>query len=527
MAYKEVDFDKVGKIAKDAGDYYQNNIKIILDEKIKTLEKILLDFVEKYEDEYDLVRDNDSSKRIRLYEMSSRTKSRDSLIEKIVRNNEFYSLVDVDEPKSILLASNDDLMGLRFLVSLSCDCKKLYKVFLEKATELHDNNVFFFNLEDNPQVMNNKRSIYRLKGEYESYPFELQIKSKVDSAWADIEHMLFYKDYQFSYIRNTNQGVMNRIGDLLDKIDELMIQIRESQDQYELEKAKLEFNARLDKRYRKFIKDTINSMSILREGREILYYVFSSLEQLKRTTISDYLDENEGDMRLKAIKLSRDVDGSSFIENYRRQKSTGIELVLFEHIYADWIHGLRRRGDVDEETFNLEEVKNYYRSIIEAIIQTKMKYLVDNRMTIDELKNFSKYTVDMLIILMDKEVFSINERFFVFNENILYMLFCFWKCLYQVQDENESDEEERKLFSLIIIRFLFSRDDIEANHLFSIYEDSLGGISEKIINSEFVKCLNDEYLKLEKTKSGKKLKESVIVSLFDIVLDLKRKSEEC
>ncbi|MGO5232179.1 hypothetical protein ACTQ1U_14135 [Thermoguttaceae bacterium LCP21S3_D4] len=118
---------KIREAALNAGELYENELKDVLKGKITILESELKAFVDSYAYEYKLIHENDSAKEIKLYETTSRVKGKESLIEKIVRNQEFDRMVGTpEEIKKSVLECNDDLMGLRFLVFIvKYKCRKL------------------------------------------------------------------------------------------------------------------------------------------------------------------------------------------------------------------------------------------------------------------------------------------------------------------------------------------------------------------------------------------------------------------
>ena len=121
---------KIKEIAENGKKAYSENLESILKQEIVNLRDILKECVKAHakEDEFGLIISNDASSEIELYEMVDRVKNPESLEEKIIRNQEFFDLMDKegDELIDLIQKKNDDLMGLRFLVSLSCDCKRLF-----------------------------------------------------------------------------------------------------------------------------------------------------------------------------------------------------------------------------------------------------------------------------------------------------------------------------------------------------------------------------------------------------------------
>lgn len=514
---------KIREAALNAGELYEKEIKDVLERKITALESELKAFVDRYAYEYKLIHENDSAKEIKLYETTSRVKGKESLIEKIVRNQEFDKMVGTPEKiKKSVLEYNDDLMGLRFLVSLSCDCDSVFTIFKLYSDELKDKRICIYNLDENPQRMKNGRPIYRLKGKYEELPFELQIKSKVDSAWADIEHMLFYKDYQFSYIQNTNRNVMNKIGDLLDQIDELMIQIRDSQEKFEGEKRELEFNRRLGERYKELLKNEIISVSILRDYRAALFGIYSQFATSDKSHIDDRMMMPVDRETFFEFKYEEDYLNTNQVTNYKKMCSKSIELLLIEHIYSDWLFGIPERGQkyMGEKLFS-----EYFERLIISVIIVQLKFLVEaNIYSDDEVNNYARFVYEKLYESIRKKKIEIEDKLFVFDKNILHMFFCFWKSLSSLTNELDlfEEEEETEKIILYIIEYLCNHSMYPVDELIAEEEQSTSEVVKGIMSANFLERMKDEYSKLERTESGKKLKKNLIVDLFESVMKKKQ-----
>ena len=104
------------------------------------------------EPEFKLIVSNDSSSDIKLYEIVDRVKTADSLEEKIIRNQEFFDLVSLENDSEFiekLIKCNDDLLGLRILVSLSCDCERMHGLFKKYEDELRTKEIEFLDYTTN------------------------------------------------------------------------------------------------------------------------------------------------------------------------------------------------------------------------------------------------------------------------------------------------------------------------------------------------------------------------------------------
>ena len=207
--------------------------------------EILKNLIENYADDFNLTKEN-SVRKIKFYNVVYRVKERNSFSEKLIRNNDYNlfseNLVDFENIDEPVLKSKikeiDDLIGLKILTDLNVDTLNMFKLisstnFLNEAK----NKGLKFNqsdLEGQPVKMKNGLHIYKLRCTYETWNFELQIKSKLESAWGDMEHAIFYKDYKITPVRDLAQQSMNHIGKLLKQIDEFLQEIREASDNFEL-----------------------------------------------------------------------------------------------------------------------------------------------------------------------------------------------------------------------------------------------------------------------------------------------------
>ncbi|MGO5232004.1 hypothetical protein ACTQ1U_13215, partial [Thermoguttaceae bacterium LCP21S3_D4] len=410
----------------------------------------------------------------------------------------------------------------RFLVSLSCDCDSVFAIFKLHNGDLNDKGIYIYNLDENPQRMKNGRSIYRLKGKYEELPFELQIKSKVDSAWADIEHMLFYKDYQFSYIQNTNRNVMNKIGDLLDQIDGLMIQIRDSQQKFEGEKRELEFNRRLGERYKELLKNEIISVSILRDYRAALFGIYSQFTASDKRHIDDRMMMPVDRDTFFEFKYQEDYLNTNQVANYKKMCSKSIELLLFEHIYSDWLFETAERGQkyMDEKLFS-----KYFERLIISVVIVQLKFLVEaNIYSADEINNYARFVYEKLYNIIKGKKIPIEDKLFIFDKNILHMFLCFWKSLSSLTNELDLFEEEEEAEKIIayIIEYLCNSSMLPVDELIAEEEQSTSEVVKGIMSADFLERMKDEYSRLERTESGKKLKKNLIADLFELVIKKKQ-----
>lgn len=516
---------RIKETAEKGEKAYSEKLEKILKEEIGSLRNALKECVKAHakEEEFALIISNDASSEIELFEMVDRVKSPESLREKIIRNQEFFDLMDKegDELVNAIQEKNDDLMGLRFLVSLSCDCKKLFDLLDKYHEELEPKNIKFLNLKQNPQTMRNGRPIYRIKGKYKKYPFELQIKSKVDSAWADIEHMLFYKDYQFSYIQSTNKQVMIKLGDLLDQVDELMIQVRESQASYEKDRKEMEFTQYLGTKFRNQIQDIVGSAFVLSDYRRVLFYIFSQFESLEQEKI---LRNKDRIMGHEFYSLDIEDKENKFVKNYNSLAENSLEFVISEHIYAVWLNDIHQL----ESSHTVEALVKYLEKLISGLLQEKMEYyLKNNYVGYDYIDWGVKRISDSL---ESREMLFCLPLFLVQPEK-MYMLYSFYIAdknaaadmpssdLIEDNDRTSEIAESIRKVNNEVIAFLFE-DNITNSA--QIIRDMIEECEElsNYYSPEFIDKINEIYRKVIKTASGKAMPDNVLSKLLQEVLRL-------
>lgn len=159
--------------------------------------------------------------------VTSRIKTRDSLKEKILRNN-LYRETSAER----LVFEMHDIIG----VKIECRFFKDEAFLFERLRE-----VFCVDLGDGmfcpegkksirlnlgspqPEYQKNGYAIYRIDGNVaygcETYNFELQIKSLVNSFWSEIEHKLIYKNNRLNQFDNLMKQMLNYTHESLSGID--------------------------------------------------------------------------------------------------------------------------------------------------------------------------------------------------------------------------------------------------------------------------------------------------------------------
>ncbi|MCH5156009.1 MAG: hypothetical protein J1F69_05315 [Clostridiales bacterium] len=159
--------------------------------------------------------------------VTARIKTRDSLKEKILRNN----LYRETSPERLVFEMHD-IIGVKIECRFFKDEAYLFDVLKElfcvdlgdglfcpegkKAIRLKLNT-------PQPEYQKNGYAIYRIDGNVtyanENYNFELQIKSLVNSFWSEIEHKLIYKNNRLNQFDNLMKQMLNYTHESLSGID--------------------------------------------------------------------------------------------------------------------------------------------------------------------------------------------------------------------------------------------------------------------------------------------------------------------
>lgn len=335
-------------------DYIDNHITLF-DEVVKIFEeevkKELRDISEELEEkiegiftEYSVAYGLSLEKGInptKYYYIKTRVKGKKSLKEKFVRKDLGFDILarcglneqlEINEKKDSiknLVRLIDDIIGVRVVSELKHDCENAYQLikankesFSEKEIALNEKDLF-----QQPQKMKNGLYVYKIKGIYKhSYGFELQIKSKIEEAWGDIDHALFYKDYSITPVRNTAQVTMNNVGKLLDCVEEILLGLRSSEADYNrgLEQLK-ELEILNNELYDLWEKKLGNAFEIGKIG-SFLYYL-RNIAGI--TSDSEKISELDCSMLNYVVQKDR-------CRSYVAIRKDCFELIISEVTYFNW-----------------------------------------------------------------------------------------------------------------------------------------------------------------------------------------------
>ena len=336
---------------------------------------ILKNLIGKYADEFSLSKST-SIKKLNLYSIVYRVKEIDSFSEKLVRNND-YNLFDdnlkdlgkIDQPTlKTKIKELDDLIGIKILTDLNVDSINMFKLVSSTKflKELADKGIVI-NSEDlnkQPVPMKNGLPIFKLRCKYETWNFELQIKSKLESAWGDMEHSIFYKDYKLTPVRDVAQQSMNHIGKLLIEIDDFLNEIREANNNFSLNSNAILFSNEFEDKYSSKVAELLDGIR----------YNFKKIASLSYNINSIGFDILKGkNLNVNHLSLTCEKYAS-----YITLRNSDFDLQIFETI-------LFSNFDKEMSEKNLEEaLDNQFKLIKESY---KASLLINKIIQDDELAN--------------------------------------------------------------------------------------------------------------------------------------------
>jgi len=376
-------------------ELYNETIHDSLKEPCENISELLIKLLDVKSTEYSLITNN-SVYPTKYYQIKTRIKKKESFYEKLIRKNlglgivkKFNLLTDVEllnKYRSEIVSEIqrfDDLIGIRIVTELKKDCSNVYQLLQNSAEFFEANSIVFFDLEDQPQKMQNGLDIYRIKGSFHGlYYFELQIKSKIDEAWGDMDHSIFYKDYSVSPIKDTVQVTMNNVGILLEKIEKLLYDLRESGGSYFENVEHLKFQELLESEVAPLLKEKFKIPFKLKEISSLLRFFkvkAGNGEQKLETVNFDHLNWTVSD---------------TFCLKFIEVRNTDYKLIVIEAIYLNW-KGL----------FNKDHVSNEY-TYEQALIEY-LDYLMEfigNEIE-EDVKYVRKYMMEILPYLSTPDIF--------------------------------------------------------------------------------------------------------------------------
>lgn len=278
--------------------------------------------------------------------VTSRIKTRESLKEKILRNNLYR-----EAPADRIVFEMHDIIG----VKLECRFFKDEKFLYEKICEVFDTDLGdgMFCPSDKkavrlklsapqPEKQKNGYSIYRIDGVVtyasEQYNFELQIKSLVNSFWSEIEHKLIYKNNRLSQFDNLMKEMLDSTHESLSGIDHqlslIFDRVSGNTISNQQEQIKNMIALGLNEMYTAIVKlKTGLNISITEYSQAIVDYLL---------TASSYTSDLKGDSMVKSFVLKMSKAFISDEETIERIKNFGNDGNYSGLLFSlmEWMHNM-------------------------------------------------------------------------------------------------------------------------------------------------------------------------------------------
>ncbi|MDZ4422070.1 hypothetical protein [Bacillus cereus] len=468
--------------ANSFGEYYKANVYTHLK---KVTNEIISEFKRIFEQnarESGLVISNSVYEDIHLFDFTDRVKDPVSLTEKLKNKNlifeleEFFNVESLSEEKKLSLNDFfykiDDIIGIKILTSLNYDCQYVLNLITKEMSE-EINGVQLVLDGEIPTTMSNGRKIYKLKGCFrDKYAFELQIKSKIDSAWGDLEHNLFYKDYDFNYIKNNNKEIMVNIGSVLEKTEDLMLSIREGKKEFSNAYEKYNFYQAISDEFEQFVQENYGSKYILEKNMDKLYGLYNCC-------FGEYSVNRK--VKVEDIKIPESrVLENALSNNFKHLKLKNFEISLIETIHFNWLNIKEQEG--------LQEIER-----IEGLIRGLLYDSLNKIASLLQMKLLSEQYVDSIINILTVYQFDYFQKNILLNTELLAQFVLINIAIDQVSNNAQDEEfgEFEDLDNENFEEFLEKLKLVVFKHLFIEKINENQDTDSKIFISAMIKVLNE------------------------------------
>ncbi|MZP28890.1 hypothetical protein GTO91_04095 [Heliobacterium undosum] len=413
-----MDFSNKIEIIEGITKVFQENCITELTNVQKDIISELKSILNRYDKQYELVYQN-SVHEVAYYDFGARIKEDYSLFEKFIRKSiglqviEKYSLSnisDIEEKKQEIinyLLNFEDIIGVKIITELKKDCKSVYELIKEHKLELQD--ITFKDLEKQPKKMQNGLPIFNIKGVFrEKYGFELQIKSKIESAWGDIDHGIFYKNYSHYPTKGTVQITMNHVGNLLDEIERLLLSLREANRNYHENAKKIIFMDKIHTTYGERFKQLLKVPYSFDKLISLLLYLYENTfkEFGNQEILTDDLD----------FSYLTFCDNSEPLTSFINLRNSSFDIMVLENIYLEWIK-IKSNTQIIEKTY-VDVINNFINSLFISYINVSLKKKHD--------VNLNELVIWLIKYVKSEEIFLDVDKYDIIVEynSIITELMC-------------------------------------------------------------------------------------------------------
>lgn len=452
-----MDFIESQKIMFDAlmdiydEENYLRELKHKSSQIIQVIEQIFGDEAKNFELVY-----KNSIQKGKYYKIESRIKKAASLREKFYRRNIGLELIrDLDlnpenihykaTRKKVRQAYNllDDVIGIRIVTELKADSMSALSLLENRLSMFNQGGIFFqTDLKSQPTIMDNGLEIIKIKGIFEDKnAFELQIKSKIDSAWGDIDHKLFYKDYKSSPIKDGLQVSMNNIGELLNHIEKFLFDLRETNNEV-VDKA---YNQVLvDHLFEVVSPDIDDKLHIKYDFKRILEPVLFFCHDL-------HLEDEIGPLNYDYFESVTDFTA---FQTYASIRKYNFDYVLLETIF---VNCLVKVEGLDQGTIDYDHVLKHYFVVLSKYCEKRIR---EQEAKLE--RNYYKNIYRKMMLLLG----HLNNPSILFDDGIYRRIWLIDKMIVDIIVEHDLHQEAR-LVSDVFTIFAFSKGQKVTNIIYS------------------------------------------------------------
>lgn len=470
------------------------------------------------------------------FSFSPRVKEEESLEEKLVRSGQLLYLIEKsDEQILIDLYNMNDLIGIKILGELEEDVSSIVKLIRDNQSILLDQGITFLsNFSEKPVPMKNGLDIFKYNCSYTKtvdgkefiYLFELQIKSKLLSAWGDMEHRIFYKDYMGTAVRNSVQQLMNKVGSNLKSIDSLLHTIRISNSNYLLEKEFYLFMEDIQKIFTKQLKVYLKTSKNFNLN-QIVTILFEFMDVRKSVEDKSLFDVNFESIVIPEITEMILQDNYKYLDLFNKLKKYSFNVRILEYIYTSSVYFKYESNKINNDILidQQDDFKIYAQILYDFLEEYKIIVLKKySDFSIDELYEEESYLNDIFNFIFanskSEDVLLLSNKY-----KLVLDFYSNFKATYNTEFEDVFEEsmmvpgieqgtvdishrENYYLITKLFALYVFERETDFSHYLSEDLANFFRDENEQIL--DFMKLVHDNIKTDNSIKPDSKLEEEVI-----------------
>lgn len=281
--------------------------------------------------------------------ISGRAKDADNIAEKIYRKNYLVKYSNAEDFVNDL----PDGIGIRIVCMLNEDEQNIYnqlvKLLVNKkkinGKEYHyqDGEKFYVCLDNQPEKQKNDLHIYRMDclwGDSVPVRIELQIKSLTNYFWGEIEHSLFYKNYDYTISNDFYAGLMKNIHNELLNIDVEMSALEKHMkktNQNQIQEIRQISAAMISQKFSERVQSIIGCKIDLRESYVLLVDMYFGVSTCVKDNLNKFNKLIDKLDRANDILLKDEYESLNkmyFIERDIAKSTLGISRLINDNVQS-------------------------------------------------------------------------------------------------------------------------------------------------------------------------------------------------